>query len=569
MFGSVFSFIKGNAAWVAVISPPCVYPRAATTVTLVLIMTNALADLLAEGQRCILAGASEVGLHVSAAALDAARATGDGAAELAALTQLGTLARMGSRHAQAQRWLDLAAAGYEAAGDADGQAQVAVQRGQMALDLGDYGEATEWFGQGMQHARRAANDVLASRFLTGIGIASARVGDYPRARDAYEQALALQRARSDEASAANTMHCMAVLELREVEHSAIAEPTPREAAMQRALQLLLESLDLSRRTGRRRLEGMCLNELGHAYRLRGGRTAVVDYCMQAIAIFRELPAPKDECDALLHMARTHLDADDIAAASDSARHALELAKQCGFRPSERDARELLVQCCEVQGRIAEAFAHLKAVREIDLHLREGEVLRRIDRFEHRSALERTAQRQAELEAQARSLDQLATTDGLTGVGNRRALEAAHRELLGAPDASARTCSMLLADLDHFKRINDCFGHATGDEVLRRAARAMAGACRGSDLLARWGGEEFAVLLPDSDRAAAIHIAERLRAAIATTDWSDIASTLQVTASIGVAVGAANESLPSLLRRADKALYAAKHDGRDRVEFAGE
>ena len=442
---------------------------------------------------------------------------------------------------------------------------MAVQRGQMALDLGDYGEATEWFGQGMQHARRAANEVLASRFLTGIGIASARVGDYPRARDAYEQALALQRERSDDASAANTLHCMAVLELREVENTHADQPAPRDDAMQRALQLLLESLDLARRTGRRRLEGMCLNELGHAYRLRGGRTAVVEYCMQAIAIFRELPAPKDECDALLHIARTHLDAGDIAAAADSAKRGLELAFQCGFRPSERDARELLVACNEAQGQIAEAFTHLKAVREIDLHLREGEVLRRIDRFEHRSALERTALRQAELEAQARSLDQLATTDGLTGVANRRALESAHRDI----NAVGRPCSVLLADLDHFKRINDLFGHATGDEVLRRAARAMAGACRSSDLLARWGGEEFVVLLPDGDRATATHVAERLRAAIAALDWSDIASNLAVTASIGVAVGATNESLPSLLRRADKALYAAKHDGRDRVEFVGE
>ncbi|MCC7069337.1 MAG: hypothetical protein IT523_12935 [Burkholderiales bacterium] len=83
-------------------------------------MTQPLADLLASGQRCILAGASESGLRVAAAALDAARAAGDKVAELTAYIQLGTLARMGSRHAQAQRWLDLAAAGYDAAGDADG-----------------------------------------------------------------------------------------------------------------------------------------------------------------------------------------------------------------------------------------------------------------------------------------------------------------------------------------------------------------------------------------------------------------------------------------------------------------
>lgn len=479
-------------------------------------------------------------------------------ARLQALGQLGTLARMASRHAEAQRWLDEADAGYTTLADPHGLAQIAVQRGQMALDLGDYGDAIELFARGMQHASAADDGLLLSRFLTGMGIASARVGDHARARDAYVQALALQRSVKDDAATANTLHCMAVLDLREIEATRPGQHT--QGNMNTALQLLLDSL--ARATLRRRLEGMCLNELGHAYRLRGGLSAVVDHCEQAIAIFRELPAPKDECDALLHIAAAELDAGHLDAAIARAEASLALALQCGFRPSERDARDLLVRCREAQGDVAAAYAHLKIARQIDAQLRDGEVLRRIERIEHRRTLEQTRQRQAELEAETRALDHLATTDALTGLANRRALEAASDRLR----ASGNTLALIVLDLDHFKRVNDHFGHAVGDAVLRRASLAMSAACREQDLLVRWGGEEFAVLLPNTDLDAASRIAERIRNAIAEVDWSDLGITLAVTASAGVVAGDAATPLTDLMRRGDAALYAAKSAGRNLVRI---
>ncbi|MBL8308914.1 MAG: GGDEF domain-containing protein [Burkholderiales bacterium] len=517
-----------------------------------------LTALLAEAQRCILAGAAETGMRVAEQALQLAQERHDEPARLQALGQMGTLARMASRHADARRWLEGADAGYAARGDAQGMAQIAVQRGQMALDLGDYGDAIECFARGMQHASAIGDTLLSSRFLTGIGIASARVGDHARARDAYAKALALQRTLHDDAAAANTLHCMAVLELREIEATRPGQPT--QGNMPAALQLLLDSLALARATSRRRLEGMCLNELGHAYRLRGGLAAVVDHCEQAIAIFRELPAPKDECDALLHIAAAELDAGHLDAAIERAEAGLTLALACGFRPAERDARDLLVRCREAAGDIAAAFAHLKIARDIDAQLRDGEVLRRIENIEHRRTLEQTRQRQAELEAETRALDHLATTDALTGLANRRALESASDRLR----TTGASLALVVLDLDHFKRVNDRFGHVVGDVVLRRASLAMAAVCREQDLLARWGGEEFAVLLPNTDLDAATRVAERIRHAVGSIDWTDLGVSLMITASAGVISGAAATPLAELMQRADEALYCAKSDGRNRL-----
>jgi diguanylate cyclase len=123
------------------------------------------------------------------------------------------------------------------------------------------------------------------------------------------------------------------------------------------------------------------------------------------------------------------------------------------------------------------------------------------------------------------------------------------------------------DLDKFKEINDLHGHPKGDEALAAVGDAVAAAIRGSDFVGRYGGEEFLALLPDTDRAGAVVVAENMRAAISRTTVPGIARTL--TASFGVAVlpGDAGEA-EGLVRAADRALYQAKANGRDRVEVAG-
>jgi diguanylate cyclase (GGDEF)-like protein len=167
----------------------------------------------------------------------------------------------------------------------------------------------------------------------------------------------------------------------------------------------------------------------------------------------------------------------------------------------------------------------------------------------------------------RRLAELASRDPLTEILNRRAfLEFAEHDIELAR-RSGRTVSLLMIDVDHFKRVNDSFGHGVGDEVLRSVVRHISALLRHGDLFARMGGEEFVVLLPDTERAAAMLAAERLRDAVESGNHNIPDGKVTVTVSIGLADGTPPESVQDLIDRADRALYAAKNNGRNRVTSA--
>ena len=159
---------------------------------------------------------------------------------------------------------------------------------------------------------------------------------------------------------------------------------------------------------------------------------------------------------------------------------------------------------------------------------------------------------------------LATTDVLTELPNRRGFDIlAEQALQEALREQSPLCAVLL-DLDNFKLINDEHGHLAGDEVLQRFARQLRDKLRQSDILCRWGGEEFILLLKNTDRQAAHDLAEKLRQQCAQQRYAIADQTLQVTASLGLSQWQPGESLHSLLGRTDRALYRAKQSGRDRV-----
>jgi diguanylate cyclase (GGDEF)-like protein len=166
------------------------------------------------------------------------------------------------------------------------------------------------------------------------------------------------------------------------------------------------------------------------------------------------------------------------------------------------------------------------------------------------------------------LQNLARRDPLTGLFNRRAMHAVLDQHARQRRRAADTFSLLMIDVDHFKEVNDRYGHETGDRALTHIARLMTQALRTQDRLARFGGEEFVVLLPGADLARALADAEVLRLAVKRAPLVHGALLVPLSVSIGVAEWAGAAEDPSrLLVRADDALYRAKRMGRDRVEAA--
>jgi len=160
----------------------------------------------------------------------------------------------------------------------------------------------------------------------------------------------------------------------------------------------------------------------------------------------------------------------------------------------------------------------------------------------------------------------ATVDALTGLRNRRWFDNVLERQLGRSTFNQQTTSLIMMDIDHFKAVNDTYGHVAGDQVLSAVGGAIHAGLRPTDLSARYGGEEFVIILPDTPLAGAVLVAERLRENMESMDISldTHDETLQVTVSVGVAAAKQDEPAISLVDKADDALYRAKEGGRNRV-----
>jgi diguanylate cyclase (GGDEF)-like protein len=165
------------------------------------------------------------------------------------------------------------------------------------------------------------------------------------------------------------------------------------------------------------------------------------------------------------------------------------------------------------------------------------------------------------------VQELATHDGLTGLFNRRHFFELAERSMNLSRRYDRPLAAAMTDIDHFKEVNDTHGHAVGDEVIREVAHRLMTVLRAADILCRYGGEEFAVLLPETGAAEVPAVAVRLHRAVTERPVQTAAGPLRITVSVGVAALLPEESLETLLKKADEALYTAKRAGRDRIAVA--
>lgn len=169
-----------------------------------------------------------------------------------------------------------------------------------------------------------------------------------------------------------------------------------------------------------------------------------------------------------------------------------------------------------------------------------------------------------LSARSQNFEHAALTDALTGMQNRRYFDDALREYLEEFRKIDRPIGLMILDLDHFKMVNDTYGHDTGDDVLRAVAKCLREMTRYHDIVARLGGEEFAIVAPNMGIDMLARLAERIRNAISVMPVSSGNVRLKVTTSVGLAIWDRSESVEQFYRRADAQLYEAKRKGRNRV-----
>jgi diguanylate cyclase (GGDEF)-like protein len=358
--------------------------------------------------------------------------------------------------------------------------------------------------------------------------------------------------------------------------------------LERAVEYGESALNYARRAENPYREALILATLGNVLGVLGRFDAAFGAIDLSETLAERHDYPTMKLTALHMRGKVRLFRQDARGAVACLEVALGMSNDIGDDISSRDICRCLATAWEQLGDAAVALKHYRNHHQFDRKISSAQAELKasmmIDRVALMNAQSETkkakaeglalAAQSAELEVSVRSLteiaeqaDRMAQTDALTGLFNRHFLNTAFLERIKRARENGRPLSVALVDADHFKTVNDRFGHAVGDRVLQVLAGILRGGMRADDFAVRYGGEEVLLLLSDVASDTAAVICERLRREIETYDWATIAEGLQVTASFGLAELSPGDTMESFVARADVGLYAAKSGGRNCLKVA--
>ncbi len=504
-------------------------------------------------------------------------------------------------------------------GDDHAQAEATYMRGRCADLLLDHEVALAAYGSALAAFEAQGNDLAVAKTLRSTSFVHDALGDIPQALDLQFRALAIDQRMGNDTGHAATLRTIGVVYSRSGDavtgldfyRRSLALCTRPADAVERAKtqnniginlknlgQLeesraaLDEAHELFKQLGMPLQQSATLNNLGLVEQRMGDEATAEQTLRRALTLSETTGYRYGVAHASLSLGRLCAGQERHDEAFAWLRMALDVCEQHNLKPTLGEAHEALSGLHAATGDPQAALDHFRRfhtlerevqsdaardkLRAMQIQLELAAARREADlQRERQVALTRA---NAELDALNVSLTEanLAKTmlldklerqtyeDVLTGLANRRRLEQRLSDEFALALRHGRPLTVAMADLDHFKAVNDRFSHAVGDATLRATSRILAGHVRHTDLVARFGGEEFVIVLAETDAQAALGVCEKLRAAVAQHNWGAIHPGLALTISIGLSSDTGVATAERMLALADRNLYTAKARGRNRV-----
>lgn len=464
--------------------------------------------------------------------------------------------------------------------DIEGASTSLNNLGNVYNSFGEYANALNNYLESLRLSEEIGHQLGVSRALNNIGYIYTRLEDWDKALDHLQRALALKQEIKDRQNEGLVLiHIGNVHECR--------------GDYANALEYYTRGLKITQDVGDRQNEAAALNDIGNVYQELRDYQKALSYYTQSLQIAQAVGIKYYEIKALINLGAMLTRLGDMRRSVEHLLKALAISEEIKSNDLIYRAHQALSDAYEAQGDLGAALKHQKAFHrsreqvfsedsanriktvviqtEVEKSQREAEIyrLRNVELAraytDLRVANEQKSELVEQLREQAVVLDRQTKEDSLTGLCNRRHFDAQLAQEFSRARRFKRDLTVVMADIDHFKQVNDCCSHQTGDEVITAVGRILRETCRMIDVVARYGGEEFVLLLIETPAGKAAILCEKIRAAVEAHDWSAIHPQLQnVTISLGLTDALAVENPSVMLAAADAKLYEAKRSGRNRV-----